>query len=461
MERFKACEKEIKTKAFSKEGLSAQARLDPHEKLKLEVSHWLSGQVDELARQIESSEAEIESLAGTTKKKSSKAAAAGSTRMAELEELNERRKFHVNRLELILRLIENGGLDPDMVQQIKDDIAYFVESNGEEEFEEDFGIYDELNLDQEEETYGVANDDVHSSHESQSLADTSDIVTNATPSKPAARDRSASNKHKKDDAPTSQQSSEPDSSAQLSSAAGDKSPTSARVAPSAKSTSRKATLESNAPNKQPKVSPAQAAPAPPTPATSSASTAPQPRQAPVVLPPIRYSAAAAAAVAPPSSTSAQSPAVTSPTGGAPPSAADGLPAHPGSVKVLPAQAQPIKSPDAQAPPPASGPSPSLSSPSLVSSMQQQQQQQQAHPVSATSVPLPTASPLQSAAIHQSPDKRDPMLPELHDQLGHGIPRPTSSNAGGEAQKYPNSLSDLVQSFNNVKSKGSWLCVHSV
>lgn len=45
-----------------------------------------------------------------------------------------------------------------------------------------------------------------------------------------------------------------------------------------------------------------------------------------------------------------------------------------------------------------------------------------------------------------------MLPELHDQLGHGIPRPTSSNAGGEAQKYPNSLSDLVQSFNNVKSK---------
>ena len=38
MERFKACEKEMKTKAFSKEGLSAAARLDPSEKAKVETA---------------------------------------------------------------------------------------------------------------------------------------------------------------------------------------------------------------------------------------------------------------------------------------------------------------------------------------------------------------------------------------------------------------------------------------
>ena len=42
MERFKACEKEMKTKAFSKEGLIAAARLDPEEQEKVDMSQWLS-----------------------------------------------------------------------------------------------------------------------------------------------------------------------------------------------------------------------------------------------------------------------------------------------------------------------------------------------------------------------------------------------------------------------------------
>ena len=58
MERFKACEKEMKTKAFSREGLIAAAKLDPSEKAKLEMSQWLTSMVDELSRQIESTEAD-------------------------------------------------------------------------------------------------------------------------------------------------------------------------------------------------------------------------------------------------------------------------------------------------------------------------------------------------------------------------------------------------------------------
>lgn len=127
MERFKACEKEMKTKAFSKEGLSAATKLDPREALKQEVGSWIGGQVEELGRQVEVTEAEIESLAGNVKKKGSKSGAV--SRVVELENLNERRKWHVNRLELILRLLENGNLEPDAVAETKEDISYFVESN--------------------------------------------------------------------------------------------------------------------------------------------------------------------------------------------------------------------------------------------------------------------------------------------------------------------------------------------
>ena len=47
MEKFKACEKEMKTKAFSKEGLTQHAKLDPKAQEKLEVTQWIQIQVEE------------------------------------------------------------------------------------------------------------------------------------------------------------------------------------------------------------------------------------------------------------------------------------------------------------------------------------------------------------------------------------------------------------------------------
>ncbi len=52
MERFKVCEKEAKTKAFSKEGLGAASRVDPKEKLKQDMRDWLSSIVDTLDTQV-------------------------------------------------------------------------------------------------------------------------------------------------------------------------------------------------------------------------------------------------------------------------------------------------------------------------------------------------------------------------------------------------------------------------
>uniref|UniRef100_D8PLC4 General negative regulator of transcription subunit n=1 Tax=Schizophyllum commune (strain H4-8 / FGSC 9210) TaxID=578458 RepID=D8PLC4_SCHCM len=156
MEKFKACEKEMKTKAFSKEGLTQAAKLDPKEQEKEEAMQWLQSMVEELQMQVEAAEAQVEALQSTGKKKKASNTAG---RMEELEQLNDRRKWHISRLEIILRLLNNGSLTTDRVNALKDDVQYFVESNTEEDFDEDEGIYDELRLDEEEEKFGLLNDE--------------------------------------------------------------------------------------------------------------------------------------------------------------------------------------------------------------------------------------------------------------------------------------------------------------
>jgi CCR4-NOT transcription complex subunit 3 len=127
MERFKATEKEMKTKAFSKEGLIAATKLDPAEKAKMETINWLSSMIDELSRQVEQAEAEVETLvAGQGKRKGR---GPGGERAQELEHLNERRKWHIGRMELVQRMLDNGGIAVDKVNGTKEDISYFVESN--------------------------------------------------------------------------------------------------------------------------------------------------------------------------------------------------------------------------------------------------------------------------------------------------------------------------------------------
>ncbi|KAF4600713.1 protein ral negative regulator of transcription subunit 5 [Pleurotus pulmonarius] len=157
MEKFKACEKEMKTKAFSKEGLIQAAKLDPKEQEKEEATIWLQSQVEELQMQVEATEAEVEALQGTGKKRKGTSNAAG--RLEELERLNERRKWHISRLEIVLRLLNNGSLPAEKVMGLKDDVQYFVESNTDEDFDEYEGVYDELNLDEEEEKFGLVQDE--------------------------------------------------------------------------------------------------------------------------------------------------------------------------------------------------------------------------------------------------------------------------------------------------------------
>ncbi|XP_019243140.1 PREDICTED: general negative regulator of transcription subunit 3 isoform X3 [Nicotiana attenuata] len=135
MERFKICEKETKTKAFSKEGLGQQPKTDPREKAKSETRDWLNNTVGELENQIDTFEAELEGL-------SVKKGKQRPPRLVHLETSIVRHKAHIMKLELILRLLDNDELSPEQVNDVKDFLDDYVERN-QEDFDE-FSDVDEL-----------------------------------------------------------------------------------------------------------------------------------------------------------------------------------------------------------------------------------------------------------------------------------------------------------------------------
>lgn len=169
MEKFKAVEKEMKTKAFSKEGLQAAAKMDPAEKAKDDACVFLTSMVEELERQIETLEAEEEALQATVKK--GKKDTSKADRLSEISRTTERNKFHLTKLELLNRSLQNGNVETEQVQDLEESIRYYVEENQSVDFQEDDAIYDDLNLEDDEGAYGLNNEDRVSSQDAQSIAD--------------------------------------------------------------------------------------------------------------------------------------------------------------------------------------------------------------------------------------------------------------------------------------------------
>ncbi|KAF2110821.1 CCR4-NOT transcription complex [Lophiotrema nucula] len=168
MERFKAVEKEMKTKAYSKEGLSLGPKLDPKDKEKQDAEDFLSSMNEELDRQVETLEAEIEQLQATMKK--SKKDTSKADRIQELEGFVERHKWHQNKLELLMRALTNGNVEVEQVKDLEESIKYYVEQNQEPDFMDDDTIYDELDLQEEEAIFGMGQEvDRVSSQDTQSI----------------------------------------------------------------------------------------------------------------------------------------------------------------------------------------------------------------------------------------------------------------------------------------------------
>lgn len=177
MERFKVLEKEMKIKAFSKEGLSKAAILDPREKERLDLAQWINTCVDGLRTQIDAFEAEIEALQ-IASKKTKKLEPAKQSRYDELMKRDQKHKWHVRKLERILRLFENERLTIEDINGIKESIDYYVESNHEADFIDDDDVYEDLGLD---ETSSESEDDFG--------GDDSDDDSDAPSSKPKVSEK--------------------------------------------------------------------------------------------------------------------------------------------------------------------------------------------------------------------------------------------------------------------------------
>ncbi|ODA80737.1 hypothetical protein RJ55_03696 [Drechmeria coniospora] len=185
MEKFKAVEKAMKTKAYSKEGLSAAARLDPKEQAKLEAGEFLSSMVDELEQQIEALEAESETIQATMKKGKNQGTKA--ERMAEIDRIIEQHKWHQGKLELIRRSLENGGVETEQVNDLEEVIRYYVSDGMNEDYMEDEEMYNDLALEDDEGTFGMGQgDEKNSSQDTQSVQDEPPAEPEP-PAKPAPR----------------------------------------------------------------------------------------------------------------------------------------------------------------------------------------------------------------------------------------------------------------------------------
>ena len=171
MEKFKAVEKEMKTKAFSKEGLSAPGKRDPKEQEKEEAGDFLSDMIASLEGQIETLEAEEERLLAAKKGKKDTSKA---DRLSEISRRTEMHKIHIGKLELLRRSLENGNIEAEQVQGKRDSIEYYVNDNASVDFmeEEPEDLYGDLNLQEDEGVFGLGGDnDRVSSQDTQSIAD--------------------------------------------------------------------------------------------------------------------------------------------------------------------------------------------------------------------------------------------------------------------------------------------------
>jgi CCR4-NOT transcription complex subunit 3 len=186
MEQFKICEKETKTKTYSKEGLARQEKLDPQEKAKKETTNWISEVIEKLTQEVEDKEVEVERLGSGKGKKTNKHI---------IEDFNhhiDNHKYHLNKLEGIMRLVNNDVLDVETVDPIKEDLDYYIESYEDDDFQQAYDeefFYEALNL----EEIGVVNVDRVTNIDSKPSKKAKDD-DNASSSTKGSKDKKSSKK---------------------------------------------------------------------------------------------------------------------------------------------------------------------------------------------------------------------------------------------------------------------------
>jgi CCR4-NOT transcription complex subunit 3 len=146
MERFKLLEKETKTKAYSKEGLSASMRGTTEEiTLKDETMVWLDDTIEYFQNEKGEYESQLDLLKQTAHtKKKGKTDRSALDKIEELQARIDRHQWHINQIEEIKDKLDFNELNAESVVNIKDDVQYYIDSHAEPDFQEDETIYELL-----------------------------------------------------------------------------------------------------------------------------------------------------------------------------------------------------------------------------------------------------------------------------------------------------------------------------
>lgn len=140
MERFKVVERQTKTKAFSKEGLNQASKMDPKQRAKKKTQGWIQEFIDTLNQQVDAFDAEVETLSASKKKKDK------GPRIDELHAKVTRHKFNIDMLERCLRSLENDTVTSQQLDDIKEEVEYYVDNNEDPDFMENEFLYEDFDL---------------------------------------------------------------------------------------------------------------------------------------------------------------------------------------------------------------------------------------------------------------------------------------------------------------------------
>jgi len=143
MERFKRCERQTKTKTYSKEALAnASNKKDQLTPEQEEAKEWCEEQVENLRTQLTELTEQQERLNGTSRKKK-KNRDRDEEELAVVQKRIEQHELHIAKLNGLSKYIVKAELRPNVIESIKENVEYYVgEAMEDPQFMDDEFLYE-------------------------------------------------------------------------------------------------------------------------------------------------------------------------------------------------------------------------------------------------------------------------------------------------------------------------------
>eukprot|EP00818_Percolomonas_sp_WS_P010477 CAMPEP_0117437848 /NCGR_PEP_ID=MMETSP0759-20121206/1743_1 /TAXON_ID=63605 /ORGANISM="Percolomonas cosmopolitus, Strain WS" /LENGTH=517 /DNA_ID=CAMNT_0005229509 /DNA_START=513 /DNA_END=2066 /DNA_ORIENTATION=+ len=155
MEQFKTVEKESKMKAYSKEALAKKTRDTKRKKLDKrgqrnvgKIEKW----IDTLQEQVDESEDALQDIQDSKRPDPEE--------VERLEDIVKKHRIYIDKLTETMRLLRKGTIESDDVEQISDDIEYYIEDHQDPDFYENELLFDTI-MEKKEGTYEDDDEDTN------------------------------------------------------------------------------------------------------------------------------------------------------------------------------------------------------------------------------------------------------------------------------------------------------------